>query len=99
MATINSGGVCVSAKPITLGGGSAGTTSVTPLPGQVNLEVLSRQIPKDLRDQIAKLPQEQQVFVYMHHFRKLQLLKDQQSKKQPQLQGTGSKSARQQQAR
>lgn len=47
------------------------------------LESLSMQLPKPLRDKITKLPQEQQKFVYLHHLRQLQQLKEQQSKQLP----------------
>lgn len=42
------------------------------------IQQLSLQLPKNVRDQIAKLPPEQQKMVYLHHFKRLQMLKQQQ---------------------
>ena len=53
---------------------------------QAALDNLSVQLPKALRDKIARLPKEQQRFVYMHHLRQLQQLKEQQ--KQPKATGS-----------
>ena len=80
-------------KPVVIGTSVPGLNSNSSsqlIPAQVlnpvNLETLSRQLPKELRDQIAKLPRDQQIFVYSHHFKKLQLLKEQQMKQQQQQQ-------------
>jgi hypothetical protein len=54
---------------------------------QAALDNLSVQLPKPLREKIAKLPKEQQRFVYMHHLRQLQQLKEQQKQQQQQKAG------------
>ncbi len=43
---------------------------------------LSNQLPKNVQDQIAKLPPDQQKMVYLHHFKRLQMLRQQLQSKQ-----------------
>ena len=46
------------------------------------IEQLSSQLPKNVRDQIAKLPPDQQKMVYLHHFKRLQAIRQQLLSKQ-----------------
>lgn len=51
---------------------------------QTAMENLGLQLPKGLRDKIAKLPKEQQKIVYMHQLRQVQQLKEKQHQQQQQ---------------
>lgn len=89
-ATSSAAGLVTTGKPAAIAGSKVTVGAVIPnstsgqFPqafSQATLES-SLQLPKVLREKIAKLPKEQQRFVYMHHFRQLQQLKEQQQKQQ-----------------
>ena len=72
-------------KPTTVPGSKVTLSNLNslPAPSLATLEQLNQQLPQVLRDKIAKLPPEQQKFVYTHHLRQLHL-KEQQFKQQQQ---------------
>ncbi len=80
------------AKPATVPGSNVTLSNLIPNaanqsgPSLAALEQLNQQLPKVLRDKIAKLPPEQQKFVYTHHLKQLHQMKE----KQLQQQGGGA---------
>lgn len=79
------GPAAIAGSKVTVGGmvpGSSTGQSNAQVFSQVALKNLSLQLPEVLRDKIAKLPPEQQKFVYMHQLRQMQQmqLKEQQLK-------------------
>ena len=74
----------IAGSKVTVGAVIPNSSAATQMPlqqtfSQATLDGLSVQLPKDIRDKIAKLPKEQQKFVYMHHFRQTQQMQKQQA--------------------
>lgn len=72
---------------VNIGGGTlagVNTVSIQNLPqtfSQTALDNLSLTLPKQLREKIAKLPAEQQKFIYFHQLKQMQQIKEQQQQK------------------
>lgn len=86
LATGTSKSGTVAGSNISVGGAMSNAVSIqSNFPqvfSQAALESLSLQLPKVLRDKIAKLPPEQQKFIYFRQLKQMQQLKEQQLKKQ-----------------